>query len=139
MGLESKAKYARLMLMEWEGKMPKNLIVYYLYRDASNYKQHGSVVVANDAGIEPDALYAAIKAAFSHLDIFPDVVAFDPSALGWPSLFFEDYDLAGDDVLLHELEAIHEAYEAPTIKVSSYELICALNILVGKAKCAPPV
>lgn len=98
--------------------MPNNLVVNYLYRDASNYKRHGSVVVANDAGIEPDALYAAIKAAFSHLDIFPDVVAFNPSALGWPSLFFEDHDLAGDDVVYHELESVLPTAEAVTLNKS---------------------
>lgn len=109
--------------------MSNNLVVHYLYRDASNYKQHGSVILANDAGIEPDAVYASIKAAFSHLDIFPDVVAFDPSALGWPSLFFEDYDLAGDDVAYHELSEIVKTHEAPTVAVSAGELLVRLNAM----------
>lgn len=111
--------------------MPKNLIVYYLYRDASNYKQHGSVIVANDAGIESDALYAAIRAAFSYLDIFPDVVAFDPSVLGWPSLSFEDYDLEGDDVIFHELVAIEETNQSPTISMSVDVLISAVEIMAA--------
>lgn len=109
--------------------MAKNLVVHYLYRDASNYKQHGSVVVANDTGIEPDALYDAIKAAFSHLDIFPDVVAFDPSVLGWPSLFFEDYDLDGDDVVYHELGAIEKTNEGPTVSLSVGELLSKMESL----------
>lgn len=106
--------------------MAKNLVVHYLYRDASNYKQHGSVVVANDAGIEPDALYDAIKAAFSHLDIFPDVVAFDPSAFGWPALFFKDYDFAEDDVGYHELGTIEKTHEKPTVSRSASELLFLL-------------
>ena len=114
------------MLMEREGEMPNNLVVHYLYRDASNYKRHGSVIVANDAGIEPDALRDAIKAAFSHLDIFPDVVAFDPSALGWPSLFFEDHDPAGDDVGYHELGIIEKTHEKPTVSRSASELLFLL-------------
>lgn len=113
--------------MEWESEMPKNLIVYYLYRDASNYKQHGSVIVPNDAGIEPDTLYAAIKAAFSHLNIFPDVVAFDPSVLGWPSLFFEDYDLEGDDLVHHELESVLATAEAVTLDMSVGEVLSILK------------
>lgn len=111
--------------------MPNNIVVNYLYRDASNYKRHGSVVVANDAGIEPDALYAAIKAAFSYLDIFPDVVAFDPSVLGWPSLFFEDHDPAGDDVVYHELSAIGKTQEKPTVSKSTSELLFRLGITDG--------
>lgn len=120
-------KYARLMLIEWEGKMPKNLIVHYLYRDASNYKRHGGVIVANDAGIEPDALYNAIKAAFSHLNIFPDVVAFNPSALGWPNLFFEDYDLAGDDVAHHELVCVLLTDGAVTLNIDVGEVLLILE------------
>lgn len=111
--------------------MVKNLVVHYLYRDASNYKKHGSVIVANDAGIESDVLHDAIKAAFSHLDIFPDVVAFDPSALGWPNLFFEDYDLAGDDVVYHELGAIEKTQEKPTVSRSTSELLFRMGITDG--------
>lgn len=111
--------------------MPNNLVVHYLYRDASNYKRHGSVIVANDAGIEPDALRDAIKAAFSYLDIFPDVVAFDPSALGLPSLFFEDHDLAGDDVIYHELGAIEKTQEKPTVSRSTSELLFQIGITDG--------
>lgn len=113
--------------------MSNNLIVYYLYRDASNYKRHGSVIVANDAGIEPDALYAAIKVAFSHLDIFPDVVAFNPSSLGWPSLFFEDYDLAGDDVIFHEVVAIEETDQSPTIGMGVDRLMSSMKRMAAGA------
>lgn len=117
--------------MEWESEMPNNLVVHYLYRDASNYKRHGGVIVANDAGIEPDALRDAIKATFSHLEIFPDVVAFDPSALGWPSLFFEDHDPAGDDVVYHELGAIEKTQEKPTVSRGTSELLFRMGITDG--------
>lgn len=107
--------------------MPKNIAVHYLYRDASNYKQHGSVVLANDAGIEPDAVYAAIKAGFSRLDIFPDVVAFNPSVLGWPSLFFEDYDLSRDDVSHHELSAVVLTDEVASLNMNVSDVLAILE------------
>lgn len=109
--------------------MSNNLVVHYLYRDASNYKKHGSVIIGNDEGVAPESLYAVIKAGFSNLDIFPDVIAFDPSLLGWPSLFFDDYNLGLDDVAYHELSEIVKTHEAPTVAMSAGELLVRVNAM----------
>lgn len=99
--------------------MAKNLVVHYLYRDASNYKKHGCVILVNDAGIQPDDLYMEIKLAFSSMNIFSDIVAFDPSAFGWPTLFFNDGSIGNDDVFFHELDYIEGLFEVDTLNVSS--------------------
>ena len=40
--------------------MARNLAVYYQYRDAGNYKQHGQVVLENPASVTPAALARAL-------------------------------------------------------------------------------
>lgn len=77
-----------------------------MYRDAANYKQHGSVVVANPAGHSPEAVREGLRRRFAADQLEPDIVHFQPEALGWPTLYFEDHDETGDDLNLHELDAI---------------------------------
>jgi 3-hydroxyacyl-CoA dehydrogenase len=36
------------------------------------------------------------------------VVHFRPEDLGWPTAYFEDHDEGGEDIGLHEIEAIAE-------------------------------
>jgi hypothetical protein len=103
--------------------MAKNLVVHYLYRDASNYKRYGSVILKNDEGIAPKQLYMVIKSAFEYMKLFPDIVTFDPSVMGWPTLFFEDHNLAMDDVGCHELISVQSTYEAPTQSLSVGDLL----------------
>lgn len=95
--------------------MAQRLVVFYRYRDADNYKQHGHVVLANPTGLSPETLRAALVCAFPKLQSFPDIVAFDPEALGWPTLFFSGHDLAGADVSFHELEGIEPTDEPPNV------------------------
>lgn len=100
--------------------MENNLCVYYLYRDAGNNKRHGQVVLANPTGVSPETLRAALVAAFPNGQSFPDVVAFNPVALGWSSLFFVDHNLAGEDVSYHEVELIEavngELYDSRSVE-----------------------
>lgn len=110
-----------------------NLKIYYLYRDAGNYKQHGAVVLENQTGIFPVTLRQEMTAAFSASNLFPDVVSFNPAALDWPCLFFEKYDLSDDDVPHHELVGIEETDEAETNKMNAEELMAKLRDLVDRA------
>lgn len=126
-GLASALKHARLILESWEDRVNNNLIVHYMYRDASNNKRHGSVILRNDEGIAPSELYKAIKSAFEYMNLFPDVVIFDPDVLGWPSLFFFDHNLADDDVSCHELTSIQITDEAPTLGISAGDIFCKLT------------
>ena len=96
--------------------MARNLAVYYQYRDAGNYKQHGQVVLENPASVTPAALARALASAFPAFQYFPDVVGFDPLVLGWPGLFLEGHDgVEGDDVPHHELEAIEPTDEPANV------------------------
>lgn len=93
--------------------MARNLVVYYQYRDAGNYKSHGQVVLENPTQINPAVLKVALASAFPEHQYFPDIVGFDPVALGWPGLSFEPHDCVdGDDLPNHEIEAI-EPTDAP--------------------------
>lgn len=87
--------------------MPSNIKISYLYRDGSNYKRFGAVVLANPSSAKPAEIYANFVSAFQTLQLHPDVIHFQPALLGWDDLFFSDHDpVASDDLDLHELEAI---------------------------------
>lgn len=83
-----------------------NMEITYLYRDASNYKQHEFVVVAVPDSITPEALKAALRQRFAAHQVWPDILHFRPEDLDWPTAYFEDHDPLGDDLDLHELEDI---------------------------------
>jgi hypothetical protein len=85
-----------------------NVEVSYLYRDASNYKQYESVVVKLVDVDKPEGLESLLREQFADLQVWPDVLHFRPEGLGWPTAYFEDHDEGGDDLGLHELEAITE-------------------------------
>lgn len=91
--------------------MGSNMMINYLYRDASNYKQFGLRVLTNPTGIAPDLLWAAFRQGFRCFQLFPDIVHFDPAALGWGALFFPDHDTEADDISLHELVSIESTSE----------------------------
>lgn len=103
--------------------MDNNLIVHYMYRDAGNYKRHGSVIVKNEDGMTPGEFYMAIKSAFEYMKLFPDIVTFDPDVMGWPTLFFENHNLAMDDVGCHELISVQSTDEVPTQGFSVGDLL----------------
>ncbi|EKF75386.1 hypothetical protein A11A3_03479 [Alcanivorax hongdengensis A-11-3] len=88
--------------------------VNYLYRDASNYKQCESVVVDVADARSVEEVEAMILERFADLQVWPDVVHFRPEDLGWPTAYFEDHDEHGDDLGLHELEAIAETVKPVT-------------------------
>ncbi len=51
---------------------------------------------------------------FADLQVWPDVMHFRLEVLGWPTAYFEDHDGNGDDLGLHEIEAIAKAEKPVT-------------------------
>lgn len=83
-----------------------NLEISYLYRDAANYKQFQSVIVANPEQLSPKAVSERLRARFANDQVWPDILHFRPEELGWPTAYFDDCGEDEDDLDLHELEAI---------------------------------
>ena len=79
-----------------EVSMNRNLEVSELYRDGCNNKKHQSVVIANPDGIAPEHLEQHLRSRFSALQVWPDILHFQPEALGWPTAYFPDHDPSGD-------------------------------------------
>jgi hypothetical protein len=78
----------------------------YLYRDAGNFKNFGTVVFANANESSLEKLNAMIKQKLI------DEMYFDAFNAGTPSLFFEDYDEELDHDW-HEFECISEVEMLP--------------------------
>lgn len=91
-----------------------NLKVSYLYRDASNYKQHNTVVIANPDNLAPEAIEQAMREHFAADQVWGDILHFRPEELGWPTLFFDDHDETEDDLNVHELDGVEVTDEAVT-------------------------
>lgn len=83
-----------------------NLEISHFYRDASNYKQFQSVIVANVDRLSPEAASERLRARFANDQVWSDILHFRPEDLGWPTAYFDDHGADEDDLDLHELEAI---------------------------------
>ena len=103
--------------------MINNLEVRYLYRDGGNNKKCQSVVIANPGGITPEQLEQAIRSRFSDLQVWPDILHFQPENLGWPTAYFPGHDLNGDDLNLHEIDEIKRSQKSATIDYDLKALI----------------
>ena len=77
----------------------KNLEISYLYRDAANYKQCVSVVVSNPQALTAEQVKAALLQHFAADQVWPDILHFRPEDLGWPTVFFDDHDEDGLQVV----------------------------------------
>ena len=86
--------------------MTNNIEVHYIYRDGGNNKNCQSVVIANPDGITPEQLEKAIRSRFSDLQVWPDILHFQPETLGWPTAYFSGHDLNGEDLTVHEIDQI---------------------------------
>jgi len=95
--------------------MTENLEIHYLYRDGANNKRCESVVLANPQGKTPEALKQAIRTRFSDLQVWPDILHFQPEKLGWPTAYFPGHDLKGDDLNVHEIDEIILTEAAATV------------------------
>jgi len=83
-----------------------NLKISYLYRDAANYKQFQSIIIANPENLTPEAVLEAIRSRFASYQVWPDIIHFCPEDLGWPTAYFDDHGENENDLDLHELEGI---------------------------------
>ena len=83
-----------------------NLEISYLYRDAANYKQLQSVIIANPDQLSAEAVSERLRARFADDQVWPDILHFRPEDLGWPTAYFADHGEDDDDLDLHELDSI---------------------------------
>ena len=84
-----------------------NIEFSYLYRDAGNFKNFGTVVFANKNQTSLEELNEMIKQKLI------DEMYFDAFNASVPSLFFDDYDEELDHDW-HEFECISEVETMPT-------------------------
>ena len=84
-----------------------NIEFSYLYRDAGNFKNFGTVVFANKNQTSLENLNEMIKQKLI------DEMYFDAFNASVPSLFFDDYDEELDHDW-HEFECISEVETMPT-------------------------
>ncbi len=91
------------------------ITIEYQYRDADNYKRDATKSFENPDGLSPELVRRVFEMEFRKIQLFPDVLSFDPIQLGWEPLFFNDHDVAGSDINLHEIvniEAVNESIGA---------------------------
>jgi len=88
--------------------LKSNISFNYLYRDASNFKQFGSVIFTN-----PNNLSIEEADSILHLKLI-DGEYFDHTKFDVPSLFFKDRNV--DDHNLHEYRNVEITDENPTDK-----------------------
>jgi len=92
-----------------------NIKLNYLYRDASNYKQYGSLVLAN-----PNNIAAALVADIISRNLI-DGEFFDVDKWGVPALFFDKEN--EDDHEWHEFESVEITEEPPYSNVAIENLL----------------
>lgn len=86
-----------------------NLKLFYLYRDAGNYKNFGEVVFENATGLTPTEVEVALR------DCMIDKGWFVADHWGLPDLHFKEYDWDSElDHDWHEYEGVEETNEAST-------------------------
>lgn len=83
-----------------------NIEFSYLYRDAGNFKQFGSIVFSNTNKLPLNELHSKILKALI------DEMFFDPLQAHVPVLFFDDEDEELDHDW-HEFENLQETSAAP--------------------------
>ena len=91
--------------------------IHYLYRDASNYKNHMSVVVETPDGATPDQIENKLRKHFSVAQLWADILHFRPEDLGWPTAYFVGHDEEGDDLGLHEIDEVVETDKPVTASI----------------------
>lgn len=79
-----------------------------------------------------EQLRKAFVRAFLPIQLFPDVVSFDPSDLGWDGLFFPDHEFGVCDISLHELDVIVASSEKPDTNETADGLLEKLAALANR-------
>lgn len=102
-----------------------NTKINYMYRDASNYKQHQNVIVKGELTDDQ------IQKIYASCDEYPDKdkpfdpeceepIYFIPQQVGLPEIRFEK--TTSDDHCWFEMQTIELTDEAPTIDMSADEI-----------------
>jgi hypothetical protein len=84
-----------------------NVRLHYMYRDAGNYKQHGSAVFAGEGVIDIAEAIARLRAACR------DDGQFNAAQTALAELYFED-GVNDDDHSLHEFVSLEATSDAAT-------------------------
>ena len=95
--------------------MTNNFEVRYLYRDGGNNKRCQSVVIANPDGITLEQLKESVRSRFSDLQVWPDVLHFQPEELSWPTTYFPAHDPNREELNVHEIDEITLTEAAATV------------------------
>jgi len=89
--------------------MVTNIQIDYLYRDASNYKRHGSVTVANPNRLSVKKVTDSLQDMLGDLSDWSDVLLFRPEWVGLKTVFlFEEFGRNEDDHDWHEINVVSE-------------------------------
>jgi hypothetical protein len=105
------------------GDMSDYITIEYLYRDTDNYKCYDTKVFGNPSGISPELIRHAFVQAFRQSQFFSDVLSFDPALLGWKPLFFDDPDIRGSAISLHEIGHIEGTQDSADANGNVDELL----------------
>jgi len=87
-----------------------NLEIAYLYRDASNYKKHGAVIVSNPESLSIKQVENFLLKTLEHLTYWPEILLFRPEWVGLKPvfLFADDFERSADDHDWHEINFVSE-------------------------------
>lgn len=101
----------------YERAQLKNVAIHYMYRDASNYKSHETVVFENPRGVSAPELWVRINEALHGVMLFNEQPIFKPELVGLPTAFLFDkpgFRRNEDDHDWHELLSVEETDETIT-------------------------
>ena len=96
----------------------KNSKIYYMYRDAGNYKFYHEVIIRGKLSLED------LKPFFHDHDFFI------PTQFGWPDL--QPEPLTDNDHIWHQIYEVESTNEKETYNISSNELISKFRNLSSK-------
>lgn len=118
------------MLAEQPDVLPPYFKVDYLYRDAGNYKQYGSVIFTNVFDISITYFVDLAKL------VFIDGIYFDPLVLGIDTLYIHEYNSEFDHTW-HELEKVSLTFDPPAVSLDISDFIsnAMKSRSIGSRKC----
>ena len=108
---------ASLSNTSYRSSQVKNVAVNYMYRDASNYKCHETVIFANPRGVSASELWMRINEALRGAMLFEGQPIFKPELVGLPTIFLFDqpgFSKNEDDHDWHELMSVEATSDPAT-------------------------
>lgn len=98
----------------------QNVAVNYMYRDASNYKCHETVIFSNPRCVSVSELWGRINEALRGAMLFEGQPIFKPELVGLPTVFLFDkpeFRKNEDDHDWHELVSVEETGDLTTCAI----------------------